>query len=65
MITTEIDLATSFGKRRSKISPSLLQDESEDNHLQMAGMIDISSFDRPKAWLPVHSVSLRSHLQLV
>ena len=58
MITTEIDLATSFGKRHSKISPSLSQDESEDNRLQMAlnEMIDIASFDHPGAWLPVHSV---------
>ena len=67
MTTTETDLATSLGKRRSKISPSLSQDEKEDNHLQMAlnGMIDIASFDHPEAWLPVHSVCPRSHLQLV
>jgi hypothetical protein len=63
MITTETDLATSFGKRHSMFSPLLSQDVNEDYGWQMAlnGKIDIASFDHRGAWLSMHSVCPRSH----
>ena len=33
--------------------------------MALDGMIDNASFDHSGAWLPVHSVCPRSHLQLV